>query len=176
MLLKRKLTKRGKQRRMVMIQNSRVDGNNGIYPIAFVVVESETTSTWTWFLEQLAQDLDLPSNANFTFISDRQKGILPAVSKVFPRAKHTYCIRHIHENMKANAKWRGDKIKGLFWNTASTTTTPWFDHVMLDIKMEDKKLHDWLKRITVKHWTRYPFIGWAKCDILLNNICKVFNR
>ncbi|XP_035841308.1 uncharacterized protein LOC118488197 [Helianthus annuus] len=124
-----------------------VDGNNGIYPVAFAVVESETTKTWTWFLEQLAVDLELPRTANFTFISDRQKvplcyGILPAVSKVFPMAEHRYCIRHIHENMKANANWRDDKIKGLFWNAA----------------------------------LQQQFLGRPKCDILLNNICEVFNR
>ncbi|KAJ0566482.1 putative transcription factor interactor and regulator CCHC(Zn) family [Helianthus annuus] len=153
-----------------------VDGNNGIYPVAFAVVESETTKTWTWFLEQLAVDLELPRTANFTFISDRQKGIIPAVSKVFPMAEHRYCIRHIHENMKANANWRNDKIKGLFWNAASATTVPWFDHAMQDIKMVDQKLHDWLKQIPVKHWSRCQFSGRPKCDILLNNICEVFNR
>ncbi|KAJ0938978.1 putative transposase, mutator type, MULE transposase domain-containing protein [Helianthus annuus] len=153
-----------------------VDGNNGIYPVAFAVVESETTKTWTWFLEQLAVDLELPRTANFTFISDRQKGIIPAVSKVFPMAEHRYCIQHIHENMKANANWRDDKIKGLFWNAASATTVPWFDHAMQDIKMVDKKLHDWLRQIPVKHWSRCQFSGRPKCDILLNNICEVFNR
>lgn len=89
------------------------------------------------------------------------QGILPAVSKVFPMAEHRYCIRHIHENMKANANWRDDKIKGLFWNAASATTVPWFDHAMQDIKMVDKKLHDWLKQIPVKHWSRCQFSGKA---------------
>ncbi|KAF5774681.1 putative MULE transposase domain-containing protein [Helianthus annuus] len=54
-----------------------IDANNGIYPVAYALVEAETCSAWTWFLECLGHDLDLSSNSNFTFISDRQKGIIP---------------------------------------------------------------------------------------------------
>ncbi|CAI9293924.1 unnamed protein product [Lactuca saligna] len=36
----------------------------------------------------LAEDLDLYSNSNFTFISDRQKGLLPAIEQLFPNAEH----------------------------------------------------------------------------------------
>lgn len=50
-----------------------VDSNNGIYPVAYAVVESECISSWTWFLEILGDDLDLQQGLNFTFISDRQK-------------------------------------------------------------------------------------------------------
>ena len=50
-----------------------VDPNNGIYPLAYGIVEAESKDSWTWFLEILKEDLDLQDNSNFTFISDRQK-------------------------------------------------------------------------------------------------------
>ena len=50
-----------------------VDSNNGIYPLAYAVVEIENIETWKWFLECLGDDLDLYSNSNFTFVSDMQK-------------------------------------------------------------------------------------------------------
>ena len=50
-----------------------IDSNNGIYPVAYVVVEFENRNSWTWFLENLTDDLDLTPRCNFTFISDRQK-------------------------------------------------------------------------------------------------------
>nr|KAJ0204800.1 hypothetical protein LSAT_V11C500253340 [Lactuca sativa] len=50
-----------------------LDGNNCTYPVAYGVVESENYSSWTWFLKNLGDDLDLTTNSNFTFITDRQK-------------------------------------------------------------------------------------------------------
>lgn len=46
------------------------DGNEGIYPIAYAVVELETKETWCWFLERLISDI---GSNNLTFMSDRQK-------------------------------------------------------------------------------------------------------
>jgi len=57
-----------------------VDPNNGIYPVAYAIVEAGSRTSWTWFLECLGDDLDLRHNSNFTFISDRQKVIFPVLS------------------------------------------------------------------------------------------------
>lgn len=53
-----------------------IDSNNGIYPLAYAVVEAENKDSWIWFLDCLADDLDLQANSNYTFISDRQKVML----------------------------------------------------------------------------------------------------
>ncbi|GKD58540.1 hypothetical protein Tco_1296049, partial [Tanacetum coccineum] len=47
-----------------------LDGNNGIYPLAYAIVEKETTCSWTWFLECLGDDLGMTKESNFTFIND----------------------------------------------------------------------------------------------------------
>ncbi|GJZ63928.1 hypothetical protein Tco_0620349 [Tanacetum coccineum] len=65
-----------------------VDANNGIYPVAYGIVESENQYSWTWFLTFLGDDFDLFSNSNFTFITNREKGLLPATAKLFPSAEH----------------------------------------------------------------------------------------
>ncbi|GJU86368.1 mutator type transposase, partial [Tanacetum coccineum] len=56
-----------------------VDENHGIYHVGYAIVEIEKTSSWSWFLTYLGDDLDLNLMYNFTFISDRQKGILPVL-------------------------------------------------------------------------------------------------
>ncbi|GKE38908.1 retrovirus-related pol polyprotein [Tanacetum coccineum] len=71
-----------------------VDANNGIYLVAYGIVKSESKESWTWFLSCLADDLDLEANLNFTFITDRQKGLLPALKDLFPTVKHIYCTRN----------------------------------------------------------------------------------
>ncbi|KAI3748003.1 hypothetical protein L6452_10805 [Arctium lappa] len=106
--------------------------NHGIYPVAYAVVESESTVSWSWFLECLGDDLDLQSNSNLTFISDRQKVIIPAIQRLFPLAEHRYCLRHIHENMKL--QWRGKAFKGLLWQCATAPTVPQFRTAMDHLK------------------------------------------
>ncbi|GJY27663.1 putative transposase, mutator type, MULE transposase domain protein [Tanacetum coccineum] len=119
------------------------DSNNGIYPLAYALVEAESKSSWCWFYQCLGDDIDLHPNSNFTFISDRQKGIIPAIKTVFPSAKHRYCLRHIHENMKQG--WCGQAYKDLLWRSASATSVKKFEKCR------------------------------TKSDLLLNNICEVFN-
>ncbi|GJV84949.1 ribonuclease H-like domain-containing protein [Tanacetum coccineum] len=63
-----------------------VDPNNETYPLAYAVVEAETKDSWTWCLDFLGDDLQLARNSNFTFIIDRQKGLVPALQEMFPAA------------------------------------------------------------------------------------------
>nr|XP_043639614.1 uncharacterized protein LOC122610712 [Erigeron canadensis] len=150
-----------------------VDGNNGIYPVAYALVESECRNSWEWFLECLGDDLELPNNANFTFISDRQKGIRQAINNLFPSAEHRFCLKHIHENLKT--RFRGCGFRDHLWFTATRTTVVEFERAMEEIRQQDSGVYDWLRAILASSWSRAHFSGRAKCDILLNNICESFN-
>ncbi|XP_076882679.1 uncharacterized protein LOC143531220 [Bidens hawaiensis] len=137
-------------------------------------VEAECTDSWKWFLDILGDDLDLPHDANFTFISDRQKGLIQAVESVFPRAEHRFCCRHIHENLRQT--WRGDLYKGLFYRAASATSVPYFNMAMEEIKKTNLDMFLWLSEIPAARWSRSHFSGRAKSDMLLNNLCESFNK
>ncbi|GJW42155.1 RNA-directed DNA polymerase, eukaryota [Tanacetum coccineum] len=69
----RKLRKTGGQSCGQLLTLVSVDANNGIYPVAYGIVESESKESSTWFLSCLGDDLNLEANLNFTFITDRQK-------------------------------------------------------------------------------------------------------
>ncbi|XP_076882838.1 uncharacterized protein LOC143531421 [Bidens hawaiensis] len=127
-----------------------------------------------WFLDLLGDDLDLPHDANFTFISDRQKGLIQAVESVFPRAEHRFCCRHIHENLRQT--WRGDLYKGLFYRAASATSVPYFNMAMEEIKKTNLDMFLWLSEIPAARWSRSHFSGRAKSDMFLNNLCESFNK
>lgn len=60
-----------------------IDPNNGIYPLAYAIVDAENKDSWTWFLQCLGDDLNLEANSNFTFISDRQKVITYSIVNFF---------------------------------------------------------------------------------------------
>ncbi|KAL4575660.1 hypothetical protein LXL04_022511 [Taraxacum kok-saghyz] len=133
-----------------------VDSNNGIYPLAYAVVESENTSSWKWFLECLGEDLELYSNSNFTFVTDRQNGLDRAIGDLFPHAEHRYCVRHIYQNMRR--EWKATEYKDFLWKCAKATTIPEFEAIMKDLSIFDKEAYEW-----------------AISDMLLNNLCEVFN-
>nr|GFC16129.1 transposase, mutator type [Tanacetum cinerariifolium] len=50
-----------------------VDANNGIYPVAYAIVEAESKASWCWFLNLPREDLGIEANFNYTFFYDRQK-------------------------------------------------------------------------------------------------------
>ncbi|GJS95568.1 mutator type transposase, partial [Tanacetum coccineum] len=120
-----------------------VDPNNGTYPLAYAVVEAETKYSWTWFLDCLGDDLQLVRNSNFTFITDRQKGLILALQEMFPAAEHRYCLKHIYDNMKLS--WRGQQYKELLWKCATSQPVQLFNKNMEELRSINKEVYDWLK-------------------------------
>ncbi|KAL4556397.1 hypothetical protein LXL04_039048 [Taraxacum kok-saghyz] len=75
-----------------------VDGNNSIFPVAYAVLESENTQSWTWFLESLRKSIGNPDG--LVISSDMQKGLEVAMMNVYPNIEHRECIRHLSSNFK----------------------------------------------------------------------------
>ena len=58
---------------------------------------------------------------------------------LFPNAEHRHCVRHLHNNFKQ--KHPGEVLKQLMWNAARSTTVPWFNKHMDEMKMvKDKEI------------------------------------
>ncbi|XP_025670284.1 uncharacterized protein [Arachis hypogaea] len=77
------------------------DGNNNIVPIAFAIVEGETSDAWHFFLSNLRQHV--VTRDGMGLISNRHESINAAVERSHgarspPRAFHMFCIRHIESN------------------------------------------------------------------------------
>ena len=73
------------------------DGNNEIYPLAFAIVESETTKSWGWFLACLLTYVT--DRTNLCIISDRHHGIQSCFDDTEhrgylqpPLVHHRYCL------------------------------------------------------------------------------------
>src|ERR1044072_160827 len=87
------------------------DGNSNILPIAFAIVESENTDSWSWFLKLIRRHVT--QKQGICLISGRHSGIKAAVAASSawkpPNAYHVYCIRHIASNF--NHKFKNTKLK-----------------------------------------------------------------
>jgi transposase-like protein len=90
-----------------------VDPNDCIFPIAFAVVEVESKITWKCFLETLKQDLNIQNTYPWTVMTNKQKGLIPAVQEVFPDLEHRFCVRHLYQNF--SGIFKGENIKNQLW-------------------------------------------------------------
>nr|XP_027188293.1 uncharacterized protein LOC113785718 [Cicer arietinum] len=76
------------------------DGNNQMIPIAYAVVEAETKDSWQWFLDLLLEDLNNVQQKQYAFISDQQKGLVPAIANIGAHVEHRLCVKHLYGNWK----------------------------------------------------------------------------
>ncbi|XP_020672346.1 uncharacterized protein LOC110092226 [Dendrobium catenatum] len=77
----------------MLLSATSLDGNNGLFPLAFVVVETESKQTWLWFLQNLAESVG-PHIEPLSFISDMEKGLGDAIKEIYPVVEHRICIYH----------------------------------------------------------------------------------
>ncbi|KAI9116747.1 hypothetical protein K1719_012113 [Acacia pycnantha] len=68
----------------------------------------------------------------WNFISDQQKGLLPALKEVMPRAHHRFCVQHVWKNFMK--QWRDKQLRALLWECARCTTIPKFERTMQKLK------------------------------------------
>ncbi|XP_073064187.1 uncharacterized protein [Primulina eburnea] len=152
-----------------------LDPNNNIFPICYALVERETKDSWTWFLRLLDEDLGISGvQYDFTFMSDKQKGLIPALESLFPDAEHRFCARHLHSNMK-RAGFKSLAVKITFWAAAKATRIEEFRVQMNEMKVIDENAYEWLAKKPENQWSRAYFSTSPKSDILLNNMCETFN-
>ncbi|XP_057792989.1 uncharacterized protein LOC131009591 [Salvia miltiorrhiza] len=116
------------------------DGNNQMFPIAWAVVEVENERCWTWFLEILLQDLAITDGNGWSFISDQQKGLMNAVSKLAPMAEHRNCARHVYMNWKKSHK--GSSLKNIFWSIVKSTYVQEYNMKLEELKAENAAAYE----------------------------------
>ncbi|KAH1264681.1 Protein MAIN-LIKE 1 [Glycine max] len=110
----------GKYRGTLLMATSQ-DGNGGVLPLAFVVVEGETLTVWSWFLAHLREHVT--DKNGICLISDRHASIKSAVTNEAlrwqpPHDYHVYCVRHIASNF--NRKFNNAKQKEMLKKLAYT--------------------------------------------------------
>ncbi|XP_057452869.1 uncharacterized protein LOC130744726 [Lotus japonicus] len=103
----------------VLLSAMAVDGNKGMFPIAFAIVEIECKESWMFFLSLLNDALSsVPEwkDRQVTIMSDMQKGLRNSVAEKFPNAKHRYCCNHLLNNFKL--KFKTLLLSTQFWAVA----------------------------------------------------------
>ncbi|CAL9006014.1 unnamed protein product [Prunus brigantina] len=149
------------------------DGNNGMFHIAYAIVEIENKETWVWFIQHLIRDLRIENGHAYAFILDKQKGLSIAIAELIPNAEHRHCVRHFYNNFKGSHP--GLTLKQILWDAARATTISWWKCQMEGMRMESEATWKWLHPKPAQYWSISHFKTCYKCDMLLNNLCEAFN-
>ncbi|XP_060202807.1 uncharacterized protein LOC132631225 [Lycium barbarum] len=150
-----------------------IDVDNGMFPIAYAVVDVEDKHNWKWFLNLLVDDLQIRNHDNLCLITDKQKGLEGAIYEIVPQVEHRHCVRHLYNNFKKVHK--GLSLETRVWKAAKATYVSKYRYEMDTLEQEDKEARNWFNDKPPKFWSKSHFKTTTKCDILLNNLCESFN-
>ncbi|XP_028088334.1 uncharacterized protein LOC114288916 [Camellia sinensis] len=109
---------------------------DGLYPLCFAIVDSESYDSWHWFLSKLLGILT--PERDIAFFTDRHRGLLKALAEVFPFSSHSFCLMHLKTNLKTylSVKSRESKeyLLTLFSRCAYAPTIELFNELFEQFK------------------------------------------
>ena len=77
----------------ILLAATATDANGQLFPLAYAIVSIENDDNWLWFLRLLREVIEANApmfltsgnqDESLVFLSDRQKGLLEGVERVFP--------------------------------------------------------------------------------------------
>ena len=157
------------------------DANENMFPISFAVVEVENYDSWSWFLRELISQIGRGNKGvAYTFILDRQKGIVHAIEELFPESEHRFCLKHMFENFKQ--RFKDQDLRDLFWEVAAAASMPEHETALSNLERADPQEGDkltaagWFKRLPRKLWSRAHFSTACRSDTCVNNMSESWNN
>ncbi|XP_072066962.1 uncharacterized protein [Arachis hypogaea] len=150
------------------------DGNNNIVPIAFAIVEGETSDAWHFFLSNLRQHVTRDSVGQ---ISDRHEFINAAVARSNgawspPRAFHMFCIRHIESNFLR--KFKVPYLQKLVVNTGYSRMVREYEVHYQRLQERGEAYSNWLDRISREQFA-LAFDGGYRWSHMTTNLVECIN-
>ncbi|RYR57276.1 hypothetical protein Ahy_A05g022999 [Arachis hypogaea] len=151
------------------------DGNNNIVPIAFAIVEGETSDAWYFFLSNLRQHVVTRDGVGL--ISDRHESINAAVERSNgawspPRAFHMFCIRHIESNFLR--KFKAPYLQKLVVNLGYSRTVREYEVRYQRLREWGEAYTNWLNRIPREQYA-LAFDGGYRWGHMTTNLVECIN-
>jgi hypothetical protein len=155
-----------------------------IYPVAVAIMEqNENFDGWRWFLENLREALPTlvtqhprpeVTKKYFTFVCDRQKGLLQALEQIFPDNLSCFCAVHIARNVQM--KHGGKKMAKYIFPLASTFSPAFAEELLAKMPVETRTYVEGIPR------NRWRNTAWlqdltlpARYGVLSSNMSEAAN-
>ncbi|XP_015874821.2 uncharacterized protein LOC107411697 isoform X2 [Ziziphus jujuba] len=152
------------------------DGDDGVFPVAFAVVDTETDDNWHWFLLQLKSVISV--SCPITFVADRQKGLRESIAEIFKGSYHGYCLRYLTEQFMRDLKGQfSHEVKRLmvedFYAAAYAPRPENFERCLESIKSISLEAYDWVVQSEPQNWANAYFQG-ARYGHMTSNFGELF--
>ncbi|KAE8667848.1 isopenicillin N epimerase-like isoform 2 [Hibiscus syriacus] len=152
------------------------DGDDGVFPVAFSVVDAETDENWHWFLLQLKSALS--TTFPITFVADIQKGLRESISEIFKGSFHGYCLRYLTEQLIRDLKGQfSHEMKRLMiddlHNAALAPRPELFQTYLESIKKISLEAYNWVIQSEPQNWANAYFPG-ARYNHMTSNFGELF--
>ncbi|KAL5179532.1 hypothetical protein HKD37_01G000819 [Glycine soja] len=153
------------------------DGNGGILPLAFAVVEGESLIAWSWFLAHLREHVT--DKNGICLISDHHASIKSVVANEAlgwqpPHGYHVYCVRHIANNF--NCKFNNVKQKEMFKKLAYTPCKHVFDQNLEKFRQLSPAIARWIDRISKEKWSMAYDTSGQRYGHMTTNLSECVNK
>ncbi|KFZ19703.1 hypothetical protein V501_00553 [Pseudogymnoascus sp. VKM F-4519 (FW-2642)] len=133
-----------------------IDPNGELILLAWAVVESENSDSWTWFLRNLRHALPTLCSEESTFMSDRDKGLSSAEQVLGRKVVIAWCCHHLKTNFTDNF---GRALGEVFWKIARAKTRATYDDALRLLRERNEKAAAYLTAAEPERWAECLFPG-----------------
>ncbi|WMV34726.1 hypothetical protein MTR67_028111, partial [Solanum verrucosum] len=160
------------QRKGQLLVAMEQDSQNCFYPLAWAIVDNETTRIWILFLQLLNNSLNLKDGETVIFMYNIQKGLIETIKNVLHLSQHRYCVRKIETNWMKRYR---SEMKKLFWWAAWSTYEEDFKDQLITLGALSKSVAKDLLRYPPQTWCRAYLDTICKNQMMDNNFTESFN-
>lgn len=161
----------------VLLSATAADGNDGIFPVAFAVVDAETDDNWHWFLMELNSTISSTSQ-QITFVADFHDGLKKSLAEVFDKCYHGYCVRHLAEKLNRDLKGQFSHearrfLINDFYAAAYSPKLEGFQRSVENIKGISPDAYNWVIQSEPDHWAN-AFFGGTRYNLMTSGFGQNF--
>lgn len=160
----------------VLLAATAADGDDGIFPVAFAVVDAETEDNWHWFLVELKSAVS--TSQQITFVADFQNDLKKSLAEIFDKCFHSYCLRHLAEKLNKDLKGQFSHearrfMINDFYAAAYAPKLDGFQRCADNIKGISPEAYNWVLQSDPEHWANAFFAG-ARYNHMTSNFGQQF--
>ncbi|XP_034685641.1 uncharacterized protein LOC117914406 isoform X1 [Vitis riparia] len=160
----------------MLLTATAADGDDGVFPVAFAVVDAETDDNWSWFLLELKSAVSIARP--ITFVADFQKGLKKSLAEIFDNGYHSYCLRYLTEKLNKDLKGQFSHearrfMINDFYAAAYASRLETFQRCTENIKGISPEAYNWVIQSEPDHWSN-AFFGGARYSHMASNFGQLF--